>query len=57
MLFDKTMNKVNVFYNWNLGDVTGQLWEEKTLLKDFLLVLGTYDTLDFSVIKLLVMHL
>ena len=32
MFFDKNINKVNVFYNWNLGDVTDQLWEEKTLL-------------------------
>ena len=29
---DKTINKVNVLYSWNFGDVTGQVWEEKTLL-------------------------
>ena len=32
IFFDKTINKVNVFYNWNFGNVTGQLREEKTLL-------------------------
>ena len=30
MFFDKTINNVKVFYNLNFGDVTGQLWEEKT---------------------------
>ena len=30
MFFDKTINKANVFYNWNFGDVRGQSWEEKT---------------------------
>ena len=30
MFFDKTINKVNFFYDF--GDVTGQLWEEKTPL-------------------------
>ena len=32
MFFDKTINKVNLFHNWNFGDVTDQLWEEKTSL-------------------------
>ena len=32
MFFDKTINKVNVFCNWNFCNVTSQLWEEKTLL-------------------------
>ena len=30
--FDKTKNKVNVFYKWNFDDEAGQLQEEKTLL-------------------------
>ena len=29
MFLDKTIDKVNVFYDWNLGDVTGQLWKER----------------------------
>ena len=37
MLFDKTINKDNIFYNWSFGELLiielrGQLWEEKTLL-------------------------
>ena len=24
MFFDKTVNKVNFFYNWGFGDATGQ---------------------------------
>ena len=31
MFFDQTINKVNVFYNLNFGDVTSQSWEEKSL--------------------------
>ena len=30
MFFDKTINKVNIFYNRNFVDVTGQLYEKKT---------------------------
>ena len=54
MFLGKTINKVNVFHNWNFKDVTGQLWEEKTfnsfvifLLRTFSLVSGTYDTSRF----------
>ena len=32
IFFDETVDKINVFYNWNFGGVTGQLWEQKTLL-------------------------
>ena len=37
MVFDKTINKDNIFYNWSFGELLiielrGQLWEEKTLL-------------------------
>ena len=32
MFFDKTINKVKIFYNQDFGNVTGQLWEEKLIL-------------------------
>ena len=32
IFFEKIINRVSIFYNLNFGDVTGQLWEEKTLL-------------------------
>ena len=32
MFYVKSINKVKDFYNWNFGDVRGQLLEQKTLL-------------------------
>ena len=57
MFFGKTINKVNVFHDWNFGNATGQILEEKTvifLLRAFALVSGIYE--KFPVIKILVMH-
>ena len=54
MFFGKTINKVNVFHDWNFGNTTGQILEEKTinfvifLLRTFVLVSGIYDTWKLS---------
>ena len=36
ILFDETINKVNVFNNWHFGDVTGQLWGKKQHVTGFI---------------------
>ena len=56
MFFDKTINKVKAFYDWNFGDVIGANYGVKKLhwlcnifVEIFLLVSGTYDTLIFLI--------